>query len=182
MPEPLGSSAPRPDRLRQVPRPPPGQRGAGRSPPGGVLPPGGEARGLVRGKRWPLLRCWTDLARDERATLRDLFALNRWLAKAYLLKEHLSRLWTYHLRGGRAALPRELASDPALAAMLRRGRGYRDQGRSKTLTGETPALRSRAGALTSVSHEQRPGLWAQWVEEPASTGGVPAAQVTDPVM
>ncbi|MBI2459955.1 MAG: ISL3 family transposase, partial [Candidatus Rokubacteria bacterium] len=60
---------------------------------------GGEARGLIRGKRWLLLRRWADLARDERVTLRELFALNRRLAKAYLLKEQLGRLWAYTYEG-----------------------------------------------------------------------------------
>lgn len=55
---------------------------------------GGEARGLARGKRWLLLRRWADLERDERASLRERFTLNRRLAKAYLLKEQLARLWT----------------------------------------------------------------------------------------
>lgn len=54
---------------------------------------GGEARGLVRGKRWLLLRRWADLERDDRQTLRELFALTRRLAKAHLLKEQLARLW-----------------------------------------------------------------------------------------
>ncbi len=60
---------------------------------------GGEARGLICGKRWLLLRRWADLARDERATLRELFALNRRLAKADLLKEQLGHLWTYTSEG-----------------------------------------------------------------------------------
>jgi transposase len=56
---------------------------------------GAAARGLIRGKRWLLLRRWTTLDSDERQTLRDLFGLNRRLAKAYLLKEQLAQLWTY---------------------------------------------------------------------------------------
>jgi transposase len=36
---------------------------------------------------------------EERQTLRDLFALNRRLAKAYLLKEQLAQLWTYTYEG-----------------------------------------------------------------------------------
>ena len=60
---------------------------------------GPQARGLVRGKRWLLLRRWADLARDQRQTLRELFALNRRLARAYLLKEQLSQLWTYTYEG-----------------------------------------------------------------------------------
>ncbi len=60
---------------------------------------GGAARALVRGKRWLLLRSWTHLDRAERQTLRELFALNRRLAKAYLLKEQLAQLWTYTYAG-----------------------------------------------------------------------------------
>ena len=48
---------------------------------------GAEARGIIRGKPWLLLRRWADLGGEERDTLRELFALNRRLAKAYLLKE-----------------------------------------------------------------------------------------------
>jgi transposase len=60
---------------------------------------GRAARGLVRGKRWLLLRSWTHLDRDDRQSLRELFTLNRRLAKAYLLKEQLAQLWTYTYEG-----------------------------------------------------------------------------------
>jgi transposase len=60
---------------------------------------GGEARALIRGKRWLLLRNWAYLSGEQRQTLRDLFALNRRLAKAYLLREQLARLWTYTYEG-----------------------------------------------------------------------------------
>ncbi len=56
---------------------------------------GGALRGLVRGKRWLLLTRWGHLDRDQRATLTALFAVNRRLAKAYLLREQLEQLWTY---------------------------------------------------------------------------------------
>ena len=56
---------------------------------------GAEARGLIRGKRWLLLPRWAHLDGEERETLRGLFAVNRRLAKAYLLKEQLAQLWTY---------------------------------------------------------------------------------------
>ena len=56
---------------------------------------GADARGLIRGKRWLLLRRWANLDWEERQTLRTLFALNRRLAKAYLLKEQLAQLWSY---------------------------------------------------------------------------------------
>ena len=60
---------------------------------------GAEARGLIRGKRWLLLRRWANLDWEERQTLNDLFALNRRLAKAYVLKEQLVHLWTYTYEG-----------------------------------------------------------------------------------
>jgi transposase len=60
---------------------------------------GAEARGLIRGKRWLLLRRWAHLDGEERETLRSLFALNRRLAKAYLLKEQLAQLWRYTYEG-----------------------------------------------------------------------------------
>jgi transposase len=56
---------------------------------------GAEARGLIRGKRWLLRRRWANLDWEERHTLRELFALNRRLAKAYLLKEQLTQLRSY---------------------------------------------------------------------------------------
>jgi transposase len=60
---------------------------------------GAQARGLIRGQRWLLLRRWANLDWEERQTLRDLFALNRRLAKAYLLKEQLAQLWSYTYEG-----------------------------------------------------------------------------------
>ena len=60
---------------------------------------GGWKRELVKGKRWLLLRSWTHLDRTDRQSLRALFALNRRLAKAYLLKEQLAQLWTYSYEG-----------------------------------------------------------------------------------
>jgi transposase len=60
---------------------------------------GAEARGLIRGKRWLLLRRWAHLDGEERETLRGLFAVNRRLAKAYLLKEQLAQLWSYTYEG-----------------------------------------------------------------------------------
>src|SRR5437879_3889530 len=41
----------------------------------------------------------TAIGTPPRQTLRELFALNRRLAKAYLLKEQLAQLWTYTYEG-----------------------------------------------------------------------------------
>jgi transposase len=60
---------------------------------------GGRMRGLVKGKRWLLLSRWVNLDTGKRRQLNQLFALNRRVMKAYLLKESLDRLWTYHYEG-----------------------------------------------------------------------------------
>jgi transposase len=57
---------------------------------------GGRMRELVKGKRWLLLSRWVNLTPGKRQQLNQLFALNRKVFKAYLLKESLDRLWTYH--------------------------------------------------------------------------------------
>ena len=56
-------------------------------------------RGLVKGKRWLLLTRWVHLTSGKRQELGSLFALNRRLFKAYLLKESLDRLWSYRYEG-----------------------------------------------------------------------------------
>src|SRR6202011_2612203 len=50
---------------------------------------GGKMRDLVKGKRWLLLTRWINLTSDKRQKLNSLFALNRKLFKAYVLKESL---------------------------------------------------------------------------------------------
>ena len=60
---------------------------------------GGAARDLVRGKRWLLLTSWLNLDRGKRRQLNALFALNRRILKAYLLKESLAHLWDYSYEG-----------------------------------------------------------------------------------
>jgi len=60
---------------------------------------GGRMRGLVTGKRWLLLSRWVNLTAGKRQELNQLFALNRKLFKAHLLKESLDRLWTYRYEG-----------------------------------------------------------------------------------
>jgi transposase len=60
---------------------------------------GGRMRGVVKGKRWLLLTRWMNLDNQKRQQLNELFALNRRVMKAYLLKESLERLWTYHYEG-----------------------------------------------------------------------------------
>ena len=60
---------------------------------------GGRMRKLVKGKRWLLLSRWVNLDGEKRQLLNELFRLNRRMLKAYLLKESLDRLWTYHYEG-----------------------------------------------------------------------------------
>ena len=57
-------------------------------------------RGLVKGKRWLLLSRWINLDSTQRRLLKELFALNRRVMKAYLLKESLDRLWSYYYEAG----------------------------------------------------------------------------------
>ena len=53
-----------------------------------------------RGKRWLLLRRWKTVRGSKREELQTLFAANRRLFKAYVLREQLDRLWTYKTRPG----------------------------------------------------------------------------------
>lgn len=60
---------------------------------------GGAAREVVKGKRWLLLTRWVHLGTDKKRQLNRLFALNRRVMKAYLLKESLDRMWSYSYEG-----------------------------------------------------------------------------------
>jgi transposase len=60
---------------------------------------GGGMRGLVKGKRWLLFTRWVNLTSSKRRELNSLFAMNRRLMKAYLLKESLERLWSFQYEG-----------------------------------------------------------------------------------
>ena len=53
----------------------------------------------MKGKRWLLLTRWVNLTRGKKRQLNELFALNRRVMKAYLLKESLDRLWSYRYEG-----------------------------------------------------------------------------------
>jgi hypothetical protein len=53
-----------------------------------------------RGKRWLLLRRWKTVRGSKRPELQTLFAANRRLFKAYVLREQLDGLWTYKTRPG----------------------------------------------------------------------------------
>jgi len=60
---------------------------------------GGAARELIKGKHWLLLTRWVHLNTHKKRQLNQLFALNRRVMKAYLLKESLDRLWNYTYEG-----------------------------------------------------------------------------------
>src|ERR1700716_2845917 len=60
---------------------------------------GGAARELIKGKHWLLLTRWVHLNSNKKRQLNELFALNRRVMKAYLLKESLDRLWNYTYEG-----------------------------------------------------------------------------------
>lgn len=60
---------------------------------------GGASREVVKGKRWLLLSRWVHLNTHKKRQLNALFALNRRVMKAYLLKESLDRLWSYIYEG-----------------------------------------------------------------------------------
>jgi transposase len=57
-------------------------------------------RRFGRGKRWLLLRRWKTVRGSKREELRALFAANRRLFKAYVLREELDHLWMYKTRNG----------------------------------------------------------------------------------
>lgn len=59
----------------------------------------GRLRAVMRGKRWLLLTRWHNLSAPKRTQLKEALALNRRLFKAYYLKEHLERLWSYTYEG-----------------------------------------------------------------------------------
>jgi transposase len=61
---------------------------------------GAVMRAFGRGKRWLLLRRWKTVRGSKRGELQQLFAANRRLFKAYVLREQLDRLWTYRTRNG----------------------------------------------------------------------------------
>jgi transposase len=56
-------------------------------------------REIIKGKRWLLLSSWIHLSRRKKQQLNELFALNRRVMKAYLLKESLGRWWDCSYEG-----------------------------------------------------------------------------------
>ena len=60
---------------------------------------GTRMREVVKGRRRLLLTRWVNLSQNKRQRWNQLFAMNRRIMKAYLLKESLERLWNYTYEG-----------------------------------------------------------------------------------
>jgi transposase len=59
---------------------------------------GADEREVMRGKRWLLLRRWFNLSVKQKHLLKDVFQMNKKLAKAHYLKEIFGHLWFYKSR------------------------------------------------------------------------------------
>jgi transposase len=59
----------------------------------------GKDRRFIKGQKYTLLSRWANLSQEGRQSLKQLFAANRRLNKAYLLKEMFGQLWDYHREG-----------------------------------------------------------------------------------
>ncbi len=55
----------------------------------------GKDRRFIKGQKYTLLSHWANLSQEGRQSLKQLFAANRRLNKAYLLKEMFGQLWDY---------------------------------------------------------------------------------------
>jgi hypothetical protein len=113
---------------------------------------GGAARELIKGKHWLLLTRWVHLNTDRKRQLNKLFALNRKVMKAYLLKESLDRLWSYTYEG----------------AMLRYLQSWIDQLRWQRLK----PIYGEAGADAAES----PGGTVELLQDQSSPGGGGSSQ------
>jgi transposase len=111
---------------------------------------GGRMRGVVKGKRWLLLTRWMNLDSQKRQQLNDLFALNRRVMKAYLLKESLERLST--AMKGHAALSAKLDRSTAMATV---GTLSKTRLHAVGSPGRHPQLLPHPGTLRSGGSHQR---------------------------
>lgn len=59
----------------------------------------GDDRRYIKGQKFVLLSNWDNLTHDRRHGLAELFAVNKRLNKAYLLKESFGQLWSYRRPG-----------------------------------------------------------------------------------
>lgn len=58
-----------------------------------------EGRDVLKGTKWLLLRNKSNLETDAKKELKQLLALNKNLATAYILKEKFAMIWNYHQVG-----------------------------------------------------------------------------------
>ena len=76
---------------------------------------GPEVRAVGRGRRWLLLRAWKRVTDRDRASLRELLARNRTLARGYQIKEELRDV---------LAAPDKAAMTVGLGRILRRTQAF----------------------------------------------------------
>ena len=76
----------------------------------------GKDRRFIKGQKYTLLSRHENLTLEGRRSLELLLAANKRLNTAYLLKEIFGQLWDYDARGLGAALLRQLARQPQVAA------------------------------------------------------------------
>src|SRR5258708_27957339 len=73
-------------------------------------------RHFIKGQKYTLLSHRENLTLEGRQSLKALLAANKRLNTAYLLKESFGQLWDYEREGLGAALLRQLACEPEVAA------------------------------------------------------------------
>ena len=76
----------------------------------------GRDRRYIKGQKYTLLSRKENLTLDGRKALKTLLSANKRLNTAYVLKESFGQLWGYEREGWAAALLRELAGKPQVAA------------------------------------------------------------------
>lgn len=76
----------------------------------------GKDRRFIKGQKYTLLSHRENLTLEGRRSLKLLLAANKRLNTAYLLKESFGQLWSYPLRALGAAILREPALEPEVAA------------------------------------------------------------------
>ena len=72
----------------------------------------GKDRRFIKGQKYTLLSRRENLTLEGRQALKTLFAANRRLNKAYLLKEMFGQLWDYKREGWARRFFEQLASRP----------------------------------------------------------------------
>jgi transposase len=81
---------------------------------------GGAARAMIKGKPWLLRSRWVNLTTQKKRQLNVLFAINRRVIRAYLLKESLDRLWSYRYEGSMMRYLNRWIDQPAVAGVSSR--------------------------------------------------------------